>query len=670
MMSCPNLNALVWQHLFRNARRLPFVWKSGRSIVPNGNSFSTETKEIVIPNYIPRGPTDILEALASTVKRDPTAPHFKFHDDPYLIPASNHAKRTYALAQEAGRKAANWIKHEHAELFQHRNAEPFIQAFAPAEKLTETTPITEDLLKKYIHTAQVANAIHVYGKLDSAAISPETRQSFLEFVAFYNEDDQLNQDFVEERWFKSGMKGKDQIRQTWKNNGLAEAVFNSMERKTPEAYCALICGMAKHGKAVGAWEYYNQMLAEGFAPNLTTYNSIFKIAGIVREDAEHQIRLIDETLRNMVHAGIKPNVRTLNSILESISRIPIYRVAREKSLQVLSDFKSIGVKPSLGSYYFLLKIFCREKGPINNILVGIVNRLEYEMPPLQDLHDVAFFAEAMRVCNYHLEDVQLAKRLHDLLCLPQNQALIGDSYKESIYYRCFLLLLTRAEGPEALMEMYRHLVPNIYTPEQSVFEAVVKSVAECSAVHYVPELWSDAVYMDMGERESILEVLLEALASGSGPDSNTVSDKDDVDPVLATARAITAHVDNFLQVAEEKNRPTPLRWTGSMLGNLAKLFLQYGDVASANAIIIKVHTLKNQLSSFFPVATLNKFYESCIERQDSAMALMAIDYAVEMGYDESSSMAKQAREQLKLDERQQEKLNSILGSTSTTSEES
>lgn len=66
--------------------------------------------------------------------------------------------------------------------------------------------------------------------------------------------------------------------------------------------------------------------------------------------------------------------------------------------------------------------------------------------------------------------------------------------------------------------------------------------------------------MDMGERESILEVLLEALASGSGPDSNTVSDKDDVDPVLATARAITAHVDNFLKVAEEKNRPTSLRY--------------------------------------------------------------------------------------------------------------
>lgn len=104
------------------------------------------------------------------MKKDPTAPHFKFHDDPYLIPFSNNAKRSYALAQEAGRKAATWIKQEHADLFQHRNAEPFIEAFAPVEKLSETIPMTEDLLKKYISSSQVANAIHVYGKLDSTGI--------------------------------------------------------------------------------------------------------------------------------------------------------------------------------------------------------------------------------------------------------------------------------------------------------------------------------------------------------------------------------------------------------------------------------------------------------------------------------------------------------------------
>lgn len=66
------------------------------------NNFCTKPKEIVIPKRIPRGPTDILQALASTVKIDPTAPHYKYHDDPYLIPMSNIGKRTFAMAQEAG----------------------------------------------------------------------------------------------------------------------------------------------------------------------------------------------------------------------------------------------------------------------------------------------------------------------------------------------------------------------------------------------------------------------------------------------------------------------------------------------------------------------------------------------------------------------------------------
>ncbi len=61
-----------------------------------------------------------------------------------------------------------------------------------------------------------------------------------------------------------------------------------------------------------------------------------------------------------------------------------------------------------------------------------------------------------------------------------------------------------------------------------------------------------------------------------------------------------------------------------MLGNLTKVYLQYGDVPSANEIMVKVSTLKNQLSSFFPVATLNKFIDANIERQDAAMALVRI----------------------------------------------
>ena len=41
--------------------------------------------QIVIPPRVERGPTDILEALAGTVGKDYTAPHYRYHDDPWLI---------------------------------------------------------------------------------------------------------------------------------------------------------------------------------------------------------------------------------------------------------------------------------------------------------------------------------------------------------------------------------------------------------------------------------------------------------------------------------------------------------------------------------------------------------------------------------------------------------
>jgi hypothetical protein len=64
------------------------------------------------------------QALASTVSRDISAPHYKYHDDPYLIPSSNVGKRTFALAKESGRKAAQWILQQHPELFDTSLAQP------------------------------------------------------------------------------------------------------------------------------------------------------------------------------------------------------------------------------------------------------------------------------------------------------------------------------------------------------------------------------------------------------------------------------------------------------------------------------------------------------------------------------------------------------------------
>ena len=67
--------------------------------------YSTKS-EIVIPPRIERSSTDILSALAGTVGKDLTAPHYRYHDDPFLIPYKVPAKREYAMAKDSGRRAA------------------------------------------------------------------------------------------------------------------------------------------------------------------------------------------------------------------------------------------------------------------------------------------------------------------------------------------------------------------------------------------------------------------------------------------------------------------------------------------------------------------------------------------------------------------------------------
>lgn len=82
------------------------------------SAVTTNEEQIEIPNRIERSSTDILRALSNTVGRDFTAPHYKYHDDPFLIPMSNIGKRTFAMAQESGRKSAKWVRQEHSFLFQ------------------------------------------------------------------------------------------------------------------------------------------------------------------------------------------------------------------------------------------------------------------------------------------------------------------------------------------------------------------------------------------------------------------------------------------------------------------------------------------------------------------------------------------------------------------------
>lgn len=181
-------------------------------------SVHTAEEKIEIPKRIQRGPTDILRALESTIQRDPTAAHYKYHDDPYLIPMSNIGKRTFAMAQEAGRKAAHWVRAEHPELFQHREADPPIKAYFPKIVYDKDGDITEDNLKSAIDEILVLDAVEIYKlcKEKGVTLSDEVLTSFLELLCYYNENEAISEEFIEERWFRQSSKGKEKKRKTWK----------------------------------------------------------------------------------------------------------------------------------------------------------------------------------------------------------------------------------------------------------------------------------------------------------------------------------------------------------------------------------------------------------------------------------------------------------------------
>ncbi|EMP32182.1 Pentatricopeptide repeat-containing protein 3, partial [Chelonia mydas] len=57
---------------------------------------------------------------------DPTAAHYMFQDDPYLIPRNYFEFRLFSLSKESGKNAAKYIVNEFPRFFEKDIAEPHI----------------------------------------------------------------------------------------------------------------------------------------------------------------------------------------------------------------------------------------------------------------------------------------------------------------------------------------------------------------------------------------------------------------------------------------------------------------------------------------------------------------------------------------------------------------
>ncbi|XP_067012701.1 small ribosomal subunit protein mS39 [Anabrus simplex] len=635
--------------------KLRFGWRSTKSVIGSitaKQSSSEAKKDIVIPYRIERGPTDILRALAGTVQRDTTAAHYKYHDDPFLIPMSNTGKRTFALAKESGRKAANWIRNQHPELFQHQEADPPIKDFMPQAIYDENSDVAEETLRSLINSAAVSDAITVYQLLEKQEkpVSQDTRQQLLELLCFYNCEDSLPEEWIEERWFRQGTRGNTKRRKTWKDNGLAEAIFQSLEPKEPAAYCALIQGMANYCQVDRAWELYQETQDKGIPLLTETYNSLLRGVNFLRESADLQWKLIQDLLSAIAKQGLKPNLGTLNAALEVISTMN-QRQAKQYSLRILAEFRKIGIEPSLATYYYLLITFCKERGPVSNILLEIMNHIDGQHFTIQDPKDTFFFVTAMDVCRNHLQDVDLAYRVDALLHAGNNYNLIGDSYKESIYYRHFFVLLCSTEPLDVFMKMYNKLVPHIYIPEPSVMEEVVRAVDLNGAVEYFPRLWSDMVTFDHTDRENLVTGLLDCMVRNRPPAGSELETQ---------FGKVAWDVWNKLEDVQE-GRYRQIGWSGAMLGDVLILTVRAGNFSEACQVVNKLVKSQHTIAGLPKVEALQCFLDACIAQKSVPRAITCIEFSADVGFPEAGKMAQKLRDELPLDSAALAKLTNIVG---------
>lgn len=145
-------------------------------------------------------------------------------------------------------------------------------------------------------------------------------------------------------------------------------------------------GMIKYHQIEGAFKLYQEALDKGYILSLGAYNSVLKCANFIKEGWSERWKFTEvilntvwvvvvflflkskysfhtsfqEILTFMNENGCKPNIQTLNILLNTLSLNPNAADTKDIALKLIAEVGQFGVEPSLGTYHFLLCIFCKQ----------------------------------------------------------------------------------------------------------------------------------------------------------------------------------------------------------------------------------------------------------------------------------------------------------------------
>lgn len=492
-------------------------------------------------------------------------------------------------------------------------------------------------LDKAIATTNVEDSIVVYELLarNKVEVPNRVKQSLLELVCYFNCAAAPNESSIAEREYVEANTKRTSESMKWLENGFADQLFEGINPKTDAAYNAIICGKAKYNQAVKAYEIYKKALEDNITLDVTTFNYIINAIYWVSESATQRWDLVLRTLHIMNEKRVAPNLQTLSDILFVISKTNSFNQARTNCLQILSEFKRIGIEPSLGIYYYVLLIFCRDRAPTSYVLQEILDEVEGKEWLPQIPADHYFFHTAMTVCRNHLADSHLGNRLNNLLNYGRNVNLLGDTRHESNYYRNYLCLLLETAPFDVFMEVYQSIVPHLHSPDLTVMGNILRTIDSSGMIEHLPRIWSDLIILHHHDKSQIISNVLNILTANK-PIPEIASHSGLSQKFAETAWDIWKLVEE-----QDAKRNVPMTWTGNNTCNILFILCRSEDYDKANTVFEKCNQQKNAPEYFIDGATIEAFVKLCIAKKQPQSAIKALKYNIDItGRDENIGLAK------------------------------
>ncbi|MCI4379742.1 hypothetical protein PGIGA_G00231890 [Pangasianodon gigas] len=617
--------------------------------------------EIVIPRKKTWSKEAVMQALASTVNRDPTACHYMFQDDSYLTPRTSGEFKLYSLSQESGRNAAKYFINTYPKYFQKDFAEPHIPCLMPETVQLQIEDVSEAALVERVRLRKVKAAVDMYDQLVQAGtpVSLDLTNDLLDLICLYGDRDPPREDSPEQRTDDVAEEQDDSKRRkgrlrraselltiVWRENNNAQRIFNTMPERNSRSYSALIRGMVKYGAYSKAFDMYTDLLNNRLTADVHTFNALIIAAAEVKDKYSDKWDLIIDLLKQMAQQKVKPNLLTFNTALKVLRRCG--SLARAQAFPILNEMKALGIGPSLATYDHILGIFYKAASSAQGhteILQEVLNEMSGKSFTAQDPDDVQFFPNAMRVCLDN-KDIEQAYRVHSLLEVGDNWQLLGDSYHQSIYYGRFFNLLCMMEHIDVVLKWYREFIPSLYYPNSQGIKDLLQALDTDNRLDLIPQIWKDIKQMGHDNKTDLLEQILSLMAR----------EKQSAEVQQSFAECALDIKRLYMQT--DRGR-VPLNWSTNSLSSITSILLAADRIQEAGEML-NIFKATNRIPS---EDLMNEFFACIKAHNDAQQAVELVQISAGFCLPVTPNLIERVQQEFELNDEQKMMLSDLESST-------